>query len=366
MENAPLKRTPLYDSHIARGARIVEFAGFQMPVVYTEVRDEHRAVRTGCGIFDVSHMGEFELTGDRSRTALQTLVPSDIDRLEPGRALYTVLLRPEGGIVDDLIIMQRAKDDYLITVNASNIAKDFDWMRSRLPADLHFVDRSASTALIAVQGPRAVDVLTPLTDRPVAALRTMSFLKGVRVAGRPALVSRSGYTGEDGFELYVDNGDATHIWSTLLAAGATPTGLGARDTLRLEARLPLYGNDLSDTTSPLEAGLGWIVHWTKGDFIGRASLEAQRANGVLRRLVGFKMIEPSIPRHGHRVFAPGADETPIGEVTSGTHSPTLEIGIGLAYVPPGFWEPGSAFEVEVRKQRRRAEVVKTPFYRRKA
>jgi aminomethyltransferase len=366
METTPLKRTPLHDSHVARGARIVGFAGFQMPVVYTEIRDEHRAVRTGCGVFDVSHMGEFELTGDRSRSALQALIPSDIDRLEPGRALYTVLLRPEGGIVDDLIIMQRAKDDYFITVNASNIAKDFDWMRAHLPDDLRFVNVSETTALIALQGPCAVAVIQPLVDRPVAALRTMSFIADARIAGRTALISRSGYTGEDGFEIYVDNDDATHIWAALLDAGATPCGLGARDTLRLEARLPLYGNDLSETTSPLEAGLGWIVHWTKGDFVGRPILELQRANGVLRRLVGFKMVDAAIPRHSHRIFAPGAGETQIGDVTSGTHSPTLEIGIGLAYVPPGFWEPGSAFEVEVRKQRRRAEVVKTPFYRRKA
>jgi aminomethyltransferase len=344
---------------------MVAFAGWQLPVQYSGVIDEHRAVRGGAGLFDVSHMGEARVRGAGALDFLQHVTCNDVSRLRPGRAHYSGLTNPAGAFVDDLLVYRLDEQDFLLVINAANTCKDIAWLREHVGRfDAELRDESAAWAQLAIQGPRAEEILAPLVEADVAKLRYYRFLQAP-VCGARSVVSRTGYTGEDGFEVYTDPQAAPGIWAELLERGAplglVPAGLGARDTLRLEARMALYGQDIDDTTTAFEADLGWIVKLDKGEFVGRDALRRQAQAGVERKLVGFEVEGRAIARHGHRAFD---GEREVGRVTSGTFSPTLEKSIGLAYLPPALWEPGSAFEVEVRTRRVAARVVETPFYAR--
>jgi aminomethyltransferase len=362
-----MRRTPLYEAHVRLGAKIVDFGGWAMPVSYTSgILDEHRATRTAIGVFDVCHMGEVHFTGSGAAATVQQLVTNDVRRLENGRAFYTVACLPSGGIVDDLIVYRLQPDHYVAVVNASNIDKDVDWFQEHRGASCDIQDRSATTGLIAFQGPAAVETLQPLTNLPLDRLRPFSFATDVTVGGLPVWIARTGYTGEDGFELFCDAKDAPALWDRLVEAAGTvggkPVGLGARDTLRLEARLPLYGNDLSDETTPLEAGLGWVVKLDGDDFIGRDALRAQSAAGIQRKLTGFVMTERGIARHGYSIY--DADGGAAGTVTSGGPAPTLEKNVGLGYVPARLAAAGTKLSIDCRGKRVGAEVVSGPFYKR--
>jgi aminomethyltransferase len=364
----PPRKTPLYQAHQQLGARLIDFGGWLMPVSYPPgIIEEHHATRRAVGIFDVSHMGEIHFRGPAAAQAVQRLVTNDVGKLTDGRALYTVACRPHGGIVDDLIVYRLAPEHFLIVVNASNIAKDFGWFSENVGGMCEVRDASDETALIAFQGPKAEAALAPLTPAPLATLKPFHLLAGVTVAGRPASLARTGYTGEDGFEIFCAPADAPALWAALLDAaaphGGMPVGLGARDTLRLEARLSLYGNDLSEDTTPLEAGLGWVVKPEAGDFIGKEALVRQRAEGVARKLAGFVMVGRGIPRHGYGIHAEAAGPR-IGEVTSGTVGPTVGKNIGLGYVPSALAEPGQRLFIDCRGKMIEAEVAKGPFYRR--
>lgn len=368
------RRTPLYECHRELGARMVAFAGWEMPVQYTGVIEEHRAVRGAAGLFDVSHMGEVRVRGAGAERFLQRLTPNDVAQLVPGRAHYSGLLTDRGTYVDDLLIYRLAADDFLVVVNASNAARDLAWIREHGPdpeggesagaADVEIADEGDRFALLALQGPRALAILEPLASPGVAGLRYYGFLRG-EVAGVPAILSRTGYTGEDGFELYLEPEGAPEVWRRLLATGAphglVPAGLGARDTLRLEAAMALYGHEIDERTTPLEAGLSWVVKLAKGDFLGRAALLVQSEQGVRRTLVGFTVEGRGIARQGHGVLSSGEA---VGEVSSGTWSPTLEKAIGMAYVPPALAAPGTPLELDVRGRKLPAAVVELPFYRR--
>jgi len=336
-----------------------------MPVQYSGVLEEHRAVRQRAGLFDVSHMGEARVLGPGALAFLQQVTCNDVSRLRPGRAHYTALTNPAGAFVDDLLVYRLEEREYLLVTNAANTAKDLAWLGTHAAAyDLEIRDESADWAQIAIQGPAAEEILAPLVDAELAGLRYYRFATA-EVLGARAIVSRTGYTGEDGFEIYLPPGSAPALWSALLERGAPlgllPAGLGARDTLRLEARMTLYGQDIDDRTTVLEADLGWIVKLDKGPFIGRDVLERQTVEGVARKLVGFEVEGRAIARHGHGAYR-GAQQ--VGRVTSGTFSPTLEKSIGLVYLPVELSEPGSRFEVEIRTRRVPARVVPTPFYRR--
>jgi aminomethyltransferase len=356
-----LKRTPLFAAHVKAGARMVPFGGWEMPVQYSGIVEEHRAVRAAVGCFDVSHMGEFELEGPGALAALQRLTTNDVAALEVGQIQYSVLCYPHGGIVDDLTVYRLAPERYMVTVNAGNIDKD--WAHVTEDGDgARWRNVSDATGLIAVQGPKAEALVGRLADVDVGRIGYYRFAHG-RVAGVTTLISRTGYTGEDGFELYVAAGDAARLWSALLetgrADGAMPIGLGARDTLRLEMRYALYGNDIDETTNPLEAGLGWVVKPAKGEFIGREAIERMRAAGPPRRLVGIEMTERAVPRHGYPVVKDGA---PTGVVTSGSYGPSVDRYIALAYVGSAHAVVGTELGVEIRGQVKSARVVKTPFH----
>ena len=358
-----LKRTPLYGEHVALGGKMVPFAGFSMPVQYpTGITAEHRAVREACGLFDVSHMGDFAVRGPDALRLVQTISVNDASRIEVGQAQYSAMCREHGGIVDDLLVYRFA-DRYMLVVNAANLAKDWAWVtRHAEGLDVVVDDVSESTALLALQGPAARRVLAPLTDVALDAVGYYRFAEGA-VAGVPAVVSATGYTGEDGFELYLAAPDATRVWRALLDAGAphglTPAGLGARDSLRLEVGYALYGNDLTEEHTTLEAGLGWITKLDKGDFVGRAALAAQKADGVTRRLVGLRVTDRGFPRPGYDVVSDGEV---VGAVTSGTVSPTLGYGIALGYVPVELSKPETELEIDARGRRVGAVVVRPPFY----
>jgi aminomethyltransferase len=358
----PLKRTPLRDLHVKAGAKMVPFGGWDMPVQYTGIIEEHRAVRRAAGLFDISHMGEFEVRGPDALAAVQRLCTNDAAALAVGHVQYAALCYPEGGIVDDLTIYRLGDDHFMLVVNASNIDKDWAWVTAHSAGRAEWTNVSDETALLAVQGPKAEGLVARLADRDVTGLGYYRFTRGT-VAGVAGIISRTGYTGEDGFELYVPAGRAERLWSALLEAGRPdglqPIGLGARDTLRLEMKYALYGNDIDQTTNPLEAGLGWIVKPAKGDFIGREAIEALRARGVTRKLVGFEMAERAVPRHGYRLLAGGA---PVGVVTSGSFGPSVERSIGMGYVPVSLAAVGSELAVEIRGASHGARVVKTPFY----
>jgi aminomethyltransferase len=345
---------------------MIGFGGWDMPVQYTGIVEEHRAVRTAVGCFDVSHMGEFQFKGPDATAALQRLTTNDVAALEVGQVQYSLLCDDRGGIVDDLTLARLAEDAYLMTVNASNIDKDWAWISARLAGRVEAGNASAETGLIAVQGPRAEALLSGLADVDVTGLGYYRCVPG-RIAGIPGLISRTGYTGEDGFELYVPAAETTRVWEALLdpgrRQGAVPVGLGARDTLRLEMKYALYGNDIDETTNPLEAGLGWVVKPAKGAFVGREAIEVVRAAGPARRLVGFEMQDRAVARHGYRILERGgAGRGEIGHVTSGSFGPSVERYIGMGYVPRDLAAPGAEFEVEIRGRGQRARVVKTPFH----
>ena len=370
--DTPLKRTPLYDAHVKAGARMVPFGGWEMPVQYAGIVEEHRAVRAAAGCFDVSHMGEFEVEGPHALASLQRLTTNDVAALEVGQVQYSLLCYPDGGIVDDLTLYRLASDRYMLTVNASNIDKDWAWVQEH-GAAARWRNVSGETGLIAVQGPKAEALVGRLADRDVTRIAYYHFVEGT-VGGVRTLVSRTGYTGEDGFELYVGAADTPRLWSALLqagrGAGAVPVGLGARDTLRLEMRYALYGNDIDQTTNPLEAGLGWIVKPGKGDFVGRDAIEKVRAAGPRRKLIGLEMADRSVARHGYpvttRVDSPNVGResapTPIGIVTSGSYGPSVERSIALAYVASAHAAVGTELGVEIRGQVKPGRVVKTPFH----
>ncbi len=366
MSQAHLKRTPLYECHVEARARIVPFAGFEMPVQYTGVLDEHRAVRTAVGLFDVSHMGEIDVTGRRALDFVQFVTCNDASKLAPGRAQYSGLMTPRGTFVDDLLVHKITDEHYFLVVNAANKDKDYAYLCAQVAGfdGAEVADRSDAWAQIAVQGPRGLATLQKLTPVNLAEIKYYRFVSGT-VDGADAIIARTGYTGEDGFEVYVAPGDAPRLWRKLLAAGSefgiVPAGLGARDTLRFEACMPLYGNDIDDTTTPLEAGLDWIVKPDKGGFLGRDSLVRQQGDGIRRKLTGFEMTGRGIARHGYPIWAGGKE---VGVVTSGTHSPTLGRALGMGYVPVELNAPGSSFEVEIRDQRVAAKAVEMPFYRR--
>jgi aminomethyltransferase len=363
---APVHVTPLLDRHRALGGRIIEFAGWLMPVQYAGIIEEHRAVRERAGLFDLTHMGELFVEGPEAGDALAAAVISAPTALAVGRAQYSMICEPDGGIIDDLIIYRLADERFLVVANASNAGVVSDTLAERLAGRRAVLDdRSLATALVAIQGPRSVGILAPLTDVDLDALRYYAIAQG-NVAGVPALVARTGYTGEDGFEVFVDVAAGGTTWDALAEAGTdaglVPVGLGARDTLRLEAGMPLYGNELDRSTNALEAGLERVVRFEKtGDFVGRAALEKVAREGPAKRLVGLVVRGRGIARHGYPIHA---GERLTGAVTSGTQSPTLGVAIAMAYVAPGDAEPGTMLDVEVRKQRVPVEVVRLPFYRR--
>ena len=363
------RRTALYDEHVAAGGRMVEFAGFELPVQYTSLAEEHTAVRTKAGLFDVSHMGEIFITGPGAFDFVQLVSCNDHTKMTVGRAQYTGLMYPQGTFVDDMLVHKLADDDYLLVVNAANRATDAAYLRE-LAADRDGVevrDESDNWAQLAIQGPLAGEILQPLASNDLSELKYYRFVFA-EVCGHRALVARTGYTGEDGFEVYTANEAAPEVWRAILKEGRPkgllPAGLGARDTLRFEAGMSLYGNDIDDTTTPLEAGLGWIVKFKKGDYIGRDILERQKEDGLDRKLVGFEMVDRGIARHGYPVFLAEGDEEPAGHCTSGTRSPTLGKALGLAYLPIEATEEGTEFLVEIRNRRAIARVVPTPFYSR--
>ncbi len=361
---ARLKTTPLHAVHKKLGARMVEFGGWEMPVQYSGILDEHHAVRRGAGVFDVSHMGEIEIRGPEALALVQWVTTNDAARLKTGQIQYTGLLYPHGGYVDDILVHKVAPDHYFLCVNASNQEKDYEHIRqaNRFDAAVEFV--SERYAQIAVQGPLAAAILQRLTPANLGPLRRYWFIDG-EVCGRPARIARTGYTGEDGFEIYAAPQDAETLWTALLEAGresgAKPCGLGARNTLRLEAAMPLYGHEIDESITPLEAGLDWTVKLDKGDFLGRAVLLRQREEGVRRRLTGFEMRGRGIARDGYEVRAGGQAE---GWVTSGAPSPTLGRNIGLCYLPPEMALPGNPIEIMIRGEAAEAVTVATPFYKR--
>ena len=360
-----LKRTPLYEQHRQLGARLVEFGGWEMPVQYSGILDEHRAVRTRAGLFDVSHMGEFRVSGAGALAFLQRLVPNDVARLALNQALYTQLCRPDGCVVDDLLIYHLGEADYMLVVNAGNIAKDFAWIQKQSAgSDVHLADQSAETALLALQGPATLAILQPLTQVDLATIGYYHSASG-EVSGIHCLISRTGYTGEDGFELYCAAEKAVTLWEKLLSAGKEhgllPAGLGARDTLRLEAAYCLYDHELTERTNPLEAGLGWTVKLAKGDFIGHDALTQIKAEGVKRKLVGIELLERGVARGGYAIYD---EERQVGALTSGAPSPTLNKNIAMGYVESALAVPGKSVQIDIRGRRTAARIVALPFYKR--
>jgi aminomethyltransferase len=355
-----LRRTALYDRHKALGAKMVPFAGWEMPVQYpTGILAEHHAVRTGVGIFDVSHMGEFEITGPDRNAFVNRVTSNDVSRLEPGGVQYSALLTPQGTFVDDCTVY-RFDDKLMIVVNASNTATAWEHIVGQKGGiNVRLKDISNEVGLLAVQGPRAEETLRRLTDTPLSQIGYYHFAVG-RIADAQCFISRTGYTGEDGFELYCRDRDTVPLWDAIAAAGAQPIGLGARDSLRLEMGYALYGNEIDDTITPLEANLGWIVKLDKGaPFLGLEALRMQKQRGVTRRLVGFKLEGRGFPRRGYPVHCAGRE---VDVVRSGTLSPSLGFGIGTTYLPADVAKPGTRFEVECRGERLQAEVVKLPFW----
>lgn len=361
-----MRKTPLNAVHRELGAKMVVFGGWDMPVEYSGLIAEHMAVREAAGLFDVSHMGEFEIAGPGALAFLQRTTSNDAARLADGQCQYTALPMDNGAAVDDAVLYRVSAERFLMVVNAGNIEKDFEWLRARRPERCELRNRSDEFALLALQGPRAQEILQPLTAVDLPSVKFYHFAEGA-VAGVPAIVSRTGYTGEDGFEVFVPPGAAVPLWQALIekgrGAGLVPAGLGARDTLRLEARMCLYGNDLDETTTLVEAGLGWIVSVdpARGDFPGRAVLEAQKKDGPPRKLVGFEVLGRGIARHGHPVHL---GDRVVGAVTSGTYAPYVKKNIGLCYLPAARSAVGTELEIDIRGRRVPARVVPTPFYKR--
>jgi len=359
-----MKNTALTQTHIDLGAKMVPFAGYNMPVQYAGINAEHETVRKGVGVFDVSHMGEFILKGDKALDLIQRVTSNDASKLYDGKVQYSCLPNKDGGIVDDLLVYRIDEQTYMLVVNASNIEKDWNWISQFNTEGVPMKDISDRTALLAVQGPKAAEALQSLTDIDLGSMEYYSFKKGVFAGIDNVLVSATGYTGAGGFELYVDNEHAQQLWDAVFKAGEAfgikPIGLGARDTLRLEMGFCLYGNDIDDKTSPLEAGLGWVTKFNK-EFTNSAALANQKAAGVGQKLVGFEMIDRGIPRHDYEIV--DAEGNNIGKVTSGTQSPSLQKAIGLGYVKTEFAKEGTEIFVKIRDNAIKAMVVKPPFYK---
>ncbi|MEE2947126.1 MAG: glycine cleavage system aminomethyltransferase GcvT [Verrucomicrobiota bacterium] len=370
-EKTNLKRTPLYDAHIALGGRIVEFGGWKMPVFYSGITPEHHAVRQAAGLFDISHMGEFMFDGPDALKFLNQLLTNDLTKLEPGEGQYTLLCQDNGGVIDDLYAYRLDPDRFLLVVNASRIEVDWMWFKAQRNTkhkalQFEMADGSGSLSAMALQGPKAAEIIAG--EFPAASKLKKNQIAELNFGGTPIWVSRTGYTGEDGFELLVPNNHAFALWNQLHSLGQTfglkPAGLGARDTLRTEAGFSLYGHELTSETTPIEAALGWAVALDKLDFTGREMLTTQKQDGVSRRCVGFKMTAKSPPpREQYRIFSADGTEREIGDVTSGTQSPSLSCGIGLGYVETAYAKAGTPIEIEIRNRRFPARVVKRPIYR---
>jgi aminomethyltransferase len=359
-----MKNTALSEIHVALGAKMVPFAGYNMPVQYEGVNVEHETVRAGVGVFDVSHMGEFLISGPEALALIQKVTSNDASTLTIGRAQYSCLPNADGGIVDDLIVYKMKEEQYLLVVNASNIEKDWNWIASHNTMGAEMRNLSDDYSLLAIQGPKAVEAMQTLTSVDLAAIKYYHFEVGDFAGIEHVIISATGYTGSGGFEIYCKNDEVERVWNKVFEAGKSfgikPIGLAARDTLRLEMGFCLYGNDINDTTSPLEAGLGWITKFTK-DFVNSDNLKQQKEAGVSKKLVGFEMIDKGIPRHDYEIA--DLDGNPIGIVTSGTMAPSLKLGIGLGYVPTTFSTPDSEIAIVVRGKLLKAKVVKLPFYK---
>ncbi|MBI1268332.1 MAG: glycine cleavage system aminomethyltransferase GcvT [Cryomorphaceae bacterium] len=359
-----LKQTPLREKHIALGAKMVPFAGYEMPVQYTGVTDEHHSVRSAVGVFDVSHMGEFRVQGPQALELLQWVTSNDVSKLTDGKVQYSCLPNEQGGIVDDLLVYRIAENDYLLVVNASNMDKDWNWIQSQNRFDVTLRNDSDNYALLAVQGPKAIEALQSLTKADLSAISYYTFVIDTFAGVENVIISATGYTGAGGFELYVPTDKAEMVWDAVFkageAAGIKPAGLAARDTLRLEMGFCLYGNDINDTTSPIEAGLGWITKFSK-EFVNSVNLKAQKENGVSRKLVGFELVDRGIPRHDYPIVDPQGNE--IGIVTSGTMSPSTGKAIGMGYVNTAYSAEGADIAISIRSKAIAAKVVKLPFYK---
>lgn len=359
-----MKNTALTDKHVQLGAKMVPFAGYNMPVQYAGINVEHETVRKGVGVFDVSHMGEFILKGEKALDLIQRVTSNDASKLYDGKVQYSCLPNEKGGIIDDLLVYRIDEKTYMLVVNASNIEKDWNWISKFNTEGVEMKDISDRTALLAVQGPKAADALQSLTDIDLGSMEYYTFRKGTFAGIDNVLLSATGYTGAGGFEIYVDNKDAEKLWNAVFEAGAAygikPIGLGARDTLRLEMGFCLYGNDIDDATSPLEAGLGWVTKFNK-EFTNSAALQQQKQEGTKRKLVGFEMIDRGIPRHDYEIV--DADGNSIGKVTSGTQSPSLQKAIGMGYVKNEFAKEGAEIFINIRDNKVKAKVVKPPFYK---
>mgnify|MGYP001231030618 CR=1 FL=1 len=367
-----MKNTPLTEKHIALGAKMAEFAGYNMPISYSGIREEHETVRTAIGVFDVSHMGEFIIRGKEALDLIQKVTSNDASKLEIGDAQYSCLPNHDGGIVDDLLVYRLPKDmcaegeqAFMLVVNASNIEKDWNWIKQHNTFDTRMINISDETGLLAVQGPKTAEALQPLTDIDLKNMKYYTFAKGTFAGIENVLVSATGYTGSGGFEIYARNEDLEKLWDAVFEAGKDwgikPIGLGARDTLRLEMGFALYGNDIDDTTSPLEAGLGWITKLNKGDFNSCEFFRKQKADGLSRRLVAFEVLDRRVPRHDYLIE--DMEGNVIGKVTSGTQSPSLDKPIGMGYVTTPFAKEGAEIQVVAGSKRLAARVVKLPFYK---
>lgn len=357
-----MKNTALTDLHVSLGAKMVPFAGFNMPVQYSGINDEHETVRNAVGVFDVSHMGEFILKGEKALDLIQKVSSNDASKLYDGKVQYAYLPNENGGIVDDFLTYKLDDQTYLLVVNASNIEKDWNWISKFNTFGVDMKDISDKTSLLAIQGPKAAEALQSLTDIELASMEYYTFQKGTFAGVENVIVSATGYTGAGGFEIYVSNDDVKKVWNAIFTAGAPfgikPIGLGARDTLRLEMGFCLYGNDIDDTTSPLEAGLGWVTKFTK-EFVNSENLKAEKETGTPKKLVGFEMIDRGIPRHDYEIV--DAEGNVIGRVTSGTQSPTLKKSVGLGYVNNAFTKEGTDIYINIRNQKIKAVVKKPPF-----
>ena len=360
---ADLKKTALYEMHKASNGNIVDFSGWALPIQYTSIKEEHHAVRNNAGLFDVSHMGEVRIKGKDATAFVQYLVANNVKSLKDNQILYTMMCYKDGGIVDDLLVYKYTHEDYYLVINASNVEKDFQWMQKNSENfEVTLTNASGDVSEIAIQGPKAQEILQKITDIDLNEIKFFYFKDNVMVNGKKALLSRTGYTGEDGFEVYTSHDNIVGIWEKLLEVGKDLglmlAGLGARDTLRFEAALPLYGNELSKEITPLEAGLGYFVKLDNDDFIGKEALVKQKENGLERKIVGFELTDPGIPRHGYDVYA---GEEKIGFVTTGYKSPTLKKSIGLAMVPIDYADLGSEISIEVRNKMKQAKVVSKKF-----
>lgn len=361
-----MKRTPLYEKHLEQNGKIIDFGGWELPVEYTGIKQEHNAVRNYAGLFDVSHMGEITVEGEDAEKYVQKIVTNDITTLTDYQICYTTMCYPDGGVVDDLLVYKYNNKKYLLVINASNTEKDFEWLKEHVIGDVSVENVSDEYAQLALQGPYAQEILEKLTEKDLNEIKFYHFADSVKIQNVSALVSRTGYTGEDGFEIYLPAEDGPYLWELLMNAGKdsglVPAGLGARDTLRFEAALPLYGQEIDKNITPLEAGLGFCVKLTKEDFIGKEALTKQKSEGLKRKLVGFEMTERGIPRSHYEVYG---DDKRIGYVTTGSFSPTLNKNIGLALIDVNYSKENTEIEINIRNKNIKAKVVKKPFYTKK-